>query len=81
MFISLDNTGSSYMNNECAGMNETNLDSEGWSAMDFCIDKKESEDLAYALLMFVAAVLGIYFIIPSSIYLLLSWRKHRYGHY
>ena len=81
MFVSLDNTGSSYMNNKCAGMNETNLDSEGWSAMDFCIDEKESEDLAYALLMFISGVLGIYFIIPLSIYLLLSWRKHRYGHY
>ena len=46
MFLSLDNTGLSYMYNECAGMNETDLDSEGWSAMDFCIDEKESEDLA-----------------------------------
>ena len=81
MFASLDNTGSSYMHNECAGMNETNLDSEGWSAMDFCIDKKESEDLAYALLIFITGILGIYFIIPLSIYLLLSWRMHRYGHY
>ena len=24
---------------------------------------------------------GIVFIIPLSIYLLLSWRMHRYGHY
>ena len=81
MFVSLDNTGSSYMNNECAGMNETNLDSEGWSAMDFCVDKEEAENLGYALLMFIAGILGIYFIIPSSIYLLLSWRKQCYGHY
>ena len=69
------------MHNECAGMNETDLDSEGWSAMDFCIDKEEAEDLAYALLIFITGILGIYFIIPSSIYLLLSWRKFRYGHY
>ena len=81
MFVSLDNTGSSYMKNECTGMNETNLDSEGWSAMDFCIDKEEAEDLAYALLMFITGILGIYFIIPLSIYLLLSWRMHRYGYY
>ena len=81
MFVSLDSIGSSYMNNECAGMNETDLDSEGWSAMDFCIDKEEAEDLAYALLMFITGILGIYFIIPSSIYLLLSWRMHRYSHH
>jgi len=49
--------------------------------MDFCIDKEEAEDLAYALLMFITGILGIYFIIPLSIYLLLSWRMHRYGYY
>ena len=81
MFVSIDNTGLSYMNNECAGMNETNLDSEGWSAMDFCVDKEEAENLGYALLMFITGILGIYFIIPSSIYLSLSWRRHRYSHY
>jgi len=69
------------MNNECAGMNETNLDSEGWSAMDFCIDKEEAEDLAHALLMFITGILGIYFIIPSSIYLLFTYRKYRYEYY
>ena len=69
------------MHNECAGMNETNLDSEGWSAMDFCIYEKTSEDLGNALLLFISGMLGIIFIIPLSIYLLLSWRKHRYGHY
>ena len=80
MFQSIDFTSQSHMHNECALMNETDLDSEGWSAMDFCIDKKESEDLAYALLMFIAGILGIYFIIPSSIYLLLTYRKYRYGY-
>ena len=69
------------MHNECAGMDETNLDSEGWSAMDFCIYEKTSEDLGNALLLFISGMLGIIFIIPLSIYLLLSWRKHRYGHY
>ena len=81
MFVSLDNSGLSYMHNECAEINETDLDSEGWSAMDFCIYEKESEDLAYALLMFIAGILGIYFIIPLAIYLLLSWRKYKFGHY
>ena len=71
----------SYMHNECEGLNETDLDSEGWSAMDFCIDEKESEDLAYALLLFIPGIIGIVFIIPLTIYLLLSWKKYKYGHY
>ena len=81
MFVSLDNTSQSYMHNECAGLNETDLDSEGWSAMDFCIDEKESEDLAHALLLFIPGIIGIVFIIPLAVYLLLNWRKCKYGHY
>ena len=30
---------------------------------------------------FILSLLGIVFIIPLSIYLLLTWRMHRYGHY
>ena len=74
-------SGLSYMHNECEGLNETDLDSEGWSAMDFCIDEKESEDLAYALLLFIPGIIGIVFIIPLAVYLLLNWKKHRYGHH
>ncbi len=84
MFImksqSSDHSGLSYIRNECAGLNETDLDSEGWSAMDFCIEEKTSKDLAYALLLFIPGIIGIVFIIPLAIYLLLSWGKHRYGH-
>ena len=81
MFQSIDYTGLSYMHNECAGMNETDLDSEGWSAMDFCIEEKTSEDLVYPVLLFIAGTLSIVFIITLSIYLLLSWRMSKYGHY
>ena len=81
MFQSIDYTGLSYMHNECAGVNETDLDSEGWSAMDFCIEEKTSEDLAYSVLMFILGMLGTVFIIPLAIYLLLSWGKYKYGHY
>ena len=85
MFImkaqSSDYSGLSYMRNECAGLDETDLDSEGWSVMDFCIEKKTSKDLAHALLMFIPGIIGIVFIIPLAIYLLLSWRKYKYGHY
>ena len=80
MFImkaqSSDHSGLSYMRNECEGLNETDLDSEGWSAMDFCIEETTSNDLAYALLLFIPGIIGIVFIIPLSIYLLLSWREN-----
>ena len=76
-----DHSGLSYMRNECAGLNETDLDSEGWSAMDFCIEENTSKDLAYALLLFIPGIIGIVFIIPLAVYLLLNWKKHRYGHH
>ncbi len=85
MFImksqSSDHSGLSYIRNECAGLNETDLDSEGWSAMDFCIEGNTSRDLAHALLLFIPGIMGIVFIIPLAVYLLLSWRKCKYGHY
>ena len=85
MFImnsqSSDHSGLSYIHNECAGLNETDLDSEGWSAMDFCVDEKASRDLAYALLLFIPGIIGIIFIIPLAVYLLLSRKKCKHGHY
>ena len=63
-----------YTQNDCLGKNETDLDSDGWSEMDFCIDKNEGDDLAYNFLMFIV-------LIPLVIYLLVNWRKHRHGHY
>ena len=76
-----DQSGLSYMHNECAGLNETDLDSEGWSAMDFCIEGNTSRDLAHALLLFIPGIMGIVFIIPLAVYLLLSWRKCKHDHY
>ena len=35
--------------------------------------------LWFAGLLF--SVVGIVFVVPLSVYLLLSWRMHRYGHY
>ena len=60
-----------YVQNECLGKDEIYVDGEGWSEMDFCIDKNEGDDLAYSLLMFIV-------LIPLVIYLLLSWGKSRY---
>lgn len=39
-----------------------------------------TSELFWALGLLISIV-GIVFIIPLSIYLLLSWRKHIYGHY
>ena len=85
MFImksqSSDHSDLSYMHNKCEGLNETDLDSEGWSTMDFCIEENTSKDLAHALLLFIPGIIGIVFIIPLAVYLLLNWKKHRYGHH
>ena len=55
---------------------------------DKCIDeffKKEDGIITIFEVLWVCgllfSVIGIAFIIPLSIYLLLSWRMHRYGHY
>ena len=56
---------------------------------DKCIDEffggKEDDIITIFEMLWVLGLLfsliGIVFVIPLSIYLLLSWRKHRYGHY
>ena len=55
---------------------------------DKCVDEFMGEEsfmtttseLFWALGLLISIV-GSVFIIPLSIYLLLSWRMHRYGHY
>jgi hypothetical protein len=55
---------------------------------DKCVDEFMGEEsfltttseLFWALGLLLSIV-GIAFIVPLSIYLLLSWRMHRYGHY
>ena len=56
---------------------------------DVCIDKFMGDDESFMTETFeifwvmglLISLAGIIFIIPLSIYLLLSWRMHRYGHY
>ena len=56
---------------------------------DVCIDKFMGDDESFMtetfelfwVLGLLISLAGIVFIIPLSIYLLLSWRMHRYGHY
>ena len=55
---------------------------------DKCIDEFMGEESfltttseLFWVLGLLLSIVGIAFIVPLSIYLLLSWRKHRYGHY
>ena len=55
---------------------------------DKCIDKFMGEESfltttseLFWVLGLLLSIVGIAFIVPLSIYLLLSWRKHRYGNY
>ena len=55
---------------------------------DKCVDEFMGENSflsttseLFWVLGLLLSIVGIGFIIPLSIYLLLSWRMHRYGHY
>ena len=56
---------------------------------DKCIDEfyggKEDSIISIFEMLWVLgllfSIIGIAFVVPLSIYLLLSWRMHRYGHY
>jgi hypothetical protein len=55
---------------------------------DKCVDEFMGENSflsttseLFWVLGLLLSIVGIAFIVPLSIYLLLSWRMHRYGHY
>ena len=53
---------------------------------DVCVDmfmgdEESTTSELFWVLGLLISIVGIAFIVPLSIYLLLSWRKHRYGHY
>ena len=67
--------------------NDTWADDER-THQDVCIDKFMGEESfmtetfeLFWVMGLLISLAGIVFIIPLSIYLLLSWRMHRYGHY
>ena len=68
--------------------NDTWADDER-THQDVCIDKFMGDEESFItetfelfwVLGLLISLAGIVFIIPLSIYLLLSWRMHRYGHY
>ena len=55
---------------------------------DKCVDEFMGEESfltttseLFWVLGLLLSIVGIAFVVPLSIYLLLSWRMHRYGHY
>ena len=68
--------------------NDTWADDER-THQDVCVDKFMGDEESFMtetfelfwVLGLLISLAGIVFIIPLSIYLLLSWRMHRYGHY
>ena len=67
--------------------NDTWADNER-TYQDVCVDKFMGEESfmtttfeLFWVLGLLISMVGIVFIIPLSIYLLLTWRMHRYGHY
>ena len=67
--------------------NDTWADDER-THQDVCVDmfmgwEKDfiSTSELFWVLGLLLSIVGIAFIVPLAIYLLLSWRKHRYGHY
>ena len=73
---------------ECKDVsNDTWADDER-TYQDVCIDMFMGDEEIFTtiselfwVLGLLISMVGIVFIIPLSIYLLLSWRMHRYGHY
>ena len=68
--------------------NDTWADDER-THQDVCVDKFMGDEESFMtetfelfwVLGLLISMAGVVFIIPLSIYLLLSWRMHRYGHY
>ena len=64
----------------CKDVDNERMLSEG-TEQDYCIDNFMVGYFSEAIPWMLLFILGIAFIVPLSIYLLLSWRIHRYGHY
>tara|TARA_Y100001970_G_scaffold264433_1_gene351051 strand:- start:150 stop:518 length:369 start_codon:yes stop_codon:yes gene_type:complete len=68
--------------------NDTWADDER-TYQDVCVDIFMGDDESFMtttselfwVLGLLLSIVGIAFVVPLSIYLLLSWRMHRYGHY
>ena len=64
----------------CKDVDNEKMLSEG-TEQDYCIDNFMVGYFDEAVPWMLLFILGIAFIIPLCLYLIMTWRKHRYGHY
>ena len=64
----------------CKDVDNEKMLSEG-TEQDYCIDNFMMGYFDEAVPWMLLFILGIAFIIPLCLYLIMTWRKHRYGHY
>ena len=68
----VDFSGQSYLKNECFGKNDTNLDSEGWSDMDFCVKESISNDLVLPFIISLMGILAILIVFFNFLYFFIN---------
>ena len=64
----------------CKDVDNERMLSEG-TEQDYCIDNFMVCYFIEAIPWMLLFILGIAFIIPLCLYLIMTWRKDRYGHY
>ena len=65
---------------QCKDVDNEKMLAEG-TEQDYCIDNFMMENFTAGFVWTFFITVGLIFLIPLSIYLILSWKKHRYGHY
>ena len=65
---------------QCKDVDNEKLLAEG-TAQDYCIDNFMMGNFTEGFVWTFFITVGLIFLIPLSIYLIFSWKKHRYGHY
>ena len=64
----------------CKDVDNEKMFAEG-TEQDYCIDNFMMENFTAGFVWTFFIIVGLIFLIPLSIYLILSWRKHKYEHY
>tara|TARA_B100000029_G_scaffold105891_1_gene96535 strand:+ start:58 stop:369 length:312 start_codon:yes stop_codon:yes gene_type:complete len=64
----------------CKDVDNEYMFDEG-TEQDYCIDNFMMAYFNEALPWMILFLIGIAFIIPLCLYLIMTWRMHRYGHY
>ena len=64
----------------CKDVDNEKMLSEG-TEQDYCIDNFMMANFNEVLPWMILFLIGIAFIIPLCLYLIMTWRMHRYGNY